>query len=313
MTEIFAITVPIFIVITLGYLSIEFKVFQRLEVRTLGTFVLMFALPALILRSFAQRTLSEVLDVNYLLAYTLGSFAVMLVGVAVMRWGFKASLPNAAITALGMAGSNSGFIGYPLVALVIGPVAGLALALNMLVENILVIPLTLALAESGMGTQQGFKAIAQGIVSRLIRSPMIIAIAVGLTMSLLGIHLPTSIARTIDLMAMASGPVALFVIGATLHGLRLEGMGSNLGVIIAGKLVLHPLCIWAALALFPVQSQELTTAALLMAAVPMMGIYPLLGQRFGQDKLCAAALLGATVTSFFTLTVVLGLIRHSVH
>lgn len=310
MTEIFAITVPIFIVIALGYLSIEFKIFQKLEIRTLGTFVLMFAMPALILRSFSQRTLSEVLDMNYLLAYTLGSFAVMLVGVAVMRLGFKASLQNSAITALGMAGSNSGFIGYPLVALVIGPVAGLALALNMLVENVLVIPLALALAESGMGTHQGFKAIMQGIASRLVRSPMIIAIAVGLAMSLLEVHLPTPVARTIDLMAMASGPVALFVIGATLHGLRLEGMGSNLGVIIAGKLVLHPLCIWAALELFPVQSRELTTAALLMAAVPMMGIYPLLGQRFGQDKLCAAALLGATVVSFVTLTAVLGLIRH---
>jgi hypothetical protein len=46
-----------------------------------------------------------------------------------------------------------------------------------------------------------------------------------------------------------------------------------------------------------------------MAAVPMLSIYPVLGQRFGQEKLCSAALLGATVMSFVTLSSVLLLLR----
>jgi len=42
---------------------------------------------------------------------------------------------------------ESGFIGYPLASLVVVPTAGVALALNMLVDNALMIPLALALTE----------------------------------------------------------------------------------------------------------------------------------------------------------------------
>jgi predicted permease len=193
--------------------------------------------------------------------------------------------------------------------LVIGPMASVALALNMLVENALIIPLALALAEISQDKGQGFGLIARGMVLRLVRSPMIIAIVLGLTVSILGIHLPTPVVRTVDMLAMASGPVALFVIGATLHGLRLGGMAGNLSLIVLGKLVLHPLAVLLALLAFPVRNPDLHTGAILMAAVPMLSIYPVLGQRFGQEKLCSAALLGATVMSFVTLSSVLLLLR----
>ena len=51
--------------------------------------------------------------------------------------------------------------------------------------------------------------------------------------------------------------------------------------------------------------------ALISAAVPMLGIFPLLGMRFGQEKLCAAALLGGTVASFFTLSALVALLKAS--
>jgi predicted permease len=309
MSDIFSITLPIFLIIGLGYLCIGLKLFTKPEVRTLGTFVLMVALPALIIRALSQRTIAEVLDVNYLIAFALGSLFSMLVGLAVAHWVLKSPLETSAITGLGMSSSNSGFVGYPLAVLVIGPMASVALALNMLVENALIIPLALALAEISQDKGQGFGLIARGMVLRLVRSPMIIAIVLGLTVSILGIHLPTPVVRTVDMLAMASGPVALFVIGATLHGLRLGGMAGNLSLIVLGKLVLHPLAVLLALLAFPVRNPDLHTGAILMAAVPMLSIYPVLGQRFGQEKLCSAALLGATVMSFVTLSGVLLLLR----
>lgn len=309
MNNILAITLPIFIIIGLGYLAIESKLFAKSDMRVLGSFVLMLALPSLIIRAFSQRTIAEVLDINYIVSMALGSMFTLLTGLAITRWVLKKPIETSAISAMGMACPNSGFIGYPLAALVIGPTAGVSLALNMLVENTLLIPLALALAEIGMGQQKGFWPIARGIMNRLMRSPMIIAITIGVVISLLGIKLPLPVARTIDMLAMASGPVALFVIGATLHGLRLGGMVSNLSLIVVGKLLLHPLAVLAAMQLFPIQNPELRTAAILMAAVPMVSIYPLLGQRFGQEKLCSAALLVATLVSFVTLSVVLVLLK----
>ena len=310
MLDIFSITLPIFLIIGLGYLSIQFRLFAKTEIRPLGTFVLMFALPALIVRTFSQRSIGEVIDTHYLLALALGSLASLVVGLLVAHWVLKTPIEVSAISAMGMSCSNSGYIGYPLALLVIGPIASVALALNMLVENLLMIPLTLALAEISFGQGQRFWPVLGGIATRLLRSPLIVSIAVGMALSILGISLPTPLARTVDMLAMASGPVALFVIGANLHGLHLGGMVGNLSLIVLGKLLLHPLAVAAALLLFPVSNPDLRTAAILMAAVPMMGIYPLLGQRFGQEKLCSAAQLGATVLSFITLRLLLLVLQH---
>jgi predicted permease len=67
------------------------------------------------------------------------------------HWVLKKPIDVSAISAMGMSCGNSGYIGYPLALLVLGPIAGVALALNMLVENLLMIPLTLALAEISFG------------------------------------------------------------------------------------------------------------------------------------------------------------------
>ena len=52
----------------------------------------------------------------------------------------------------------------------------------------------------------------------------------------------------------------------------------------------------------PLVSPHLQLAAVMLAAMPMMGIYPILAQSYGKEDLGAAALLATTVASFFTLS-----------
>jgi len=61
----------------------------------------------------------------------------------------------------------------------------------------------------------------------------------------------------------------------------------------------------------PVADPELRTAAVLFAAMPMLGIYPLLAQKHGHDEITAAALLVTTVGSFFTLSALLWALKHT--
>jgi hypothetical protein len=49
----------------------------------------------------------------------------------------------------------------------------------------------------------------------------------------------------------------------------------------------------------------LQISGVLLASMPMMGIFPLLAQRHGQEGFCAAALLVTTVASFFTISALL--------
>ena len=69
-------------------------------------------------------------------------------------------------------------------------------------------------------------------------------------------------------------------------------------------LMLVALIVLAAVLLLPPMERQLQAMVVVMAAVPMLGIYPILAQRHGHDTMAAAAQLGTTVASFFTLTAV---------
>lgn len=55
--------------------------------------------------------------------------------------------------------ANSGFVGYPILMLTLPSVAGVTLALNMMVENLLFIPLVIVLAEHGLHGGGGWAAL----------------------------------------------------------------------------------------------------------------------------------------------------------
>jgi predicted permease len=311
--DVLGITGPIYVVAAVGWLATRAGLFARTDMRVLGKYVVNIALPALLFNALAQRSVAEVLNPVFVAAYALGSLLAMGAGIFWARRIAGKPLSAAAIVGMGMACPNSGFIGFPLVAQLFGPVnAGIGLALAMVVENFLLLPLALALADSDLGEQaqgQGRAArlrlaLAQSLRS-VLRNPMIWGIALGFLFSLFGWRLPETVARTVNLFAAACASVSLFVIGGSLVGLRASGLARDAAVIAAGKLLLHPLAVLLFVLLLPPMARQLQVAVVVMAAVPMLGIYPILAQKHGHDAMAAAAQLAATVASFFTLTAVL--------
>jgi malonate transporter and related proteins len=307
MTDILALSIPLYLSILLGFLATRLGLFVKADMRVLGKFVMNFALPALLFNALSQRPLKEVIHGDYLLAYALGSLLVLACGMAWARWRHQASLREQAYFAMGLSCSNSGYMGYPAVVLVLGgPVAGVALALCMIVENLLILPLLLSIADHEPGSDAHWLRSVGQTLMRLLRNPMILAILAGFMASLMGWRLPEPVARTVTLFSQGTSALALFVIGGTLVGLRIRGVRRLVAQIALGKLVLHPLVMLAVLLwVVPVADPQLRTAALLFAAMPMLGIYPLVAARHGQEELSAAALLTATAGSFFTLSALL--------
>ena len=308
MLQILSITTPIFILIGLGFFAVRFEVISREQIRGLGSFVITFALPALVLKAVSDSPFQEVMNWQYLLAYCAGSLIVYLLGLLFALRVRREPLDTGAITALGMAVSNSGFVGYPIVAMLLGPAAAIGLALNMLVENLLIIPLSLILAEAGR--QQGSAAkVLRETAKRLAKTPLIIAMLVGLLLSLLEARLPAIPGKVVDMLASASAPVALFVIGGSLYGLKLHGLFAELRMIAVGKLLLHPLAVFLLFSLLPDVDPVLMVAGVLFASAPMLSVYPIFGQRFGVEGRCAAALLFTTLMSFFSISLLIGIMK----
>ncbi|RJP63446.1 MAG: AEC family transporter [Comamonadaceae bacterium] len=318
MLDILAITGPIYLCIAAGFACVRWRIFDKADMRVLGRFVIQIAIPALLFNSLASRPLREVVHPGYLLAFAAGSVLVLL-GVLVFALKVqRKGLTESAYMAMGMSCSNSGYVGYPVMLLAFGPLAGVILALNLIVENLIKLPLLFTLADAGAhrGERLSLAQALRQTGARLVRNPMIVAILAGFVVALLDWQLPTVIARTVTLFSAASSGIALFVIGGTLVGLQVRGLRRQVALISAGKLLLHPLAVFGAVALLPllglpVVQGELRAAAVLSAAMPMLGIYPLLAQRHGFEGFTAAALLATTVASFFTLSAILWLMRHS--
>lgn len=311
MLDILAITGPIYLVILIGYVVTRRGVFAPPDLRVLGKFVVQMALPALLFNALAQRSLADILHLDYLLAYTLGGLLVLAGAVWWSRRVQGRSLRYSSIWAMGMCCPNSGFVGYPIMLLTLGAsTAGVSLALNMVVENLLIIPLLMALADLDADEHLSVWQRVVQTVQGLVRNPMIIGIAVGVLFAGMGWHLPAPLGRTVTLFAQASGVLSLLVIGGSLVGLRPDPAERvAVGQIALGKLVLHPLVTLAvATWLVPVDEPALRAALLLTTALPTMGIYTVLSQRYGLSGLSSASLLVSTVASFVTLSGLLWLL-----
>lgn len=310
MLEVLGITAPIFCLIGMGYMAARFSLLSREQMRGLGTFVITFAMPALVIKALALRPIAEVLNPHYLTAYLLASLGCLATGLMVFRKVHGHSLSNSAVAGMGMGTSNSGFIGYPIAVMAVGPQAGVALALGMLVENLVMIPLALALAEAGHQGGGSTLSVLRETFRRLSRNPLILGIIVGGTLSITETQLPVVPLKLIEMLSQASAPVALFVIGGVLYGTKVRGQLGEILQIGAGKLVLHPLLLGLGFLILADVEPAMMTAGLIMASAPMMSVYPILGQRFGLEGRCAAALVITTLASFFTVSLLLIVLKH---
>ena len=305
MLEILAITTPIFLIIGIGFVSVRGGLFARGDMRVLSGYVINFALPAIIFSALAQRSFDEIFDTGYLLAYGVGSFSAFVGGALLFRLLRRRPAQASVIAGMGTSMSNSAFIGLPVISQVIGPVASIGLALNMLIENLIMLPLVLALADSLGQRRTSMANLVRDTGLRLIKNPMILGMFFGLAFSLSGLRAPTPFMKAVDMLAVSASPVALFVIGGNLAGSRVGGLLKDVAVIVVGKLLLHPLLVLAMLLWLPgmpPMRPEIMAAAILFASMPMLSVYPIFGMRYGLETACSAVVVGATVMSFFTIS-----------
>ncbi len=308
MLDILAIIGPLFVAIAVGFAAVRLGALDKADVRVLGKFVIYFALPALLFKALSERAFGEIINLDYLAAYALGSLVTLGVCAAGVHVLLGASRATTGMMAMGAALSNSGFIGFPVITQFLGADATIALALSMLVENLLVLPIALVIAEPAGGQGRGRARALAGVLSGLLRNPLVLAILAGFACSLLQVRLPAPLGRVVDMFAAASGAVALFVIGGTLVGLRPGGDLPRIAWVTIGKLVLHPVAVALAFLVFTPADPVLRMAGVIAASVPMFSVFPIIGQRYGEQSWCASALLVATVASFVTMAAAMWLV-----
>jgi len=310
METVIAITLPIFLVVGLGFGVTRAGLFSVPDMRIFGRFVISIALPALLFNAIAKRDVAEVFDAGFMGIYALASLLVMAVSYLWFHRAQAMPLDRAGICMMGTACSNSGYMAFPILLLAYPDLAPKVLAMSLMVENLLMIPVVLTLIAIGRGKGAGVGAMILGIARDLLRRPLILALIAGLVWSVLKLPIPEVFDRGLTMISTAAVALALFVIGGSLAGIALRGNVALAGQIVLGKLVLHPAMGLLVLVVFaglggPTLSADLQACLLIACAVPMLGVYPIFAQEVGLEGLASLAMLAATMMSFFTLSLVL--------
>ena len=301
-----AALIPLFTLIVLGALAARTGYVPAATIAPLSTFVVRVALPALIFTAVTSAPLGESINPAFLGGFALGCLIMLAAGITIGRLAFGLTINQAAAFGLGMANSNSGFMGYPIALSLIGPAAAPMLAQAMIVENVLLIPLAMTLIDSrGRGAGAGR---LMAIVVSARTNPVIIAVGARLAVAASGFVLPAPLREAALMLSRVAAPLALFAVGTTVATAPLGGVAGMLAVVVVGKLVFHPLVMAGSMALMPGIDALTLGGGIIFAAVPMLSIYPLIAHRAGMHVLAASALLVATTLSFGTLWVVVQLI-----
>ena len=303
MLAIFLQTLPFFAVIGVGYWAGRSGFFSQEATAYLTKFVFYFALSAMLFRFSANLSLVKIWDTRLVVGYLWGTAFVYGIATAV---GFLRGLDVAttAIEAQCAAIGNVGFLGIPMLTLLlgaeaIGPIM-LALAVDLIVFSSLIVILITG-SRGGASRWQMIKTLGLG----LIKNPMIVAIGSGLIWSSFAIPIPTPVNDFLAILGGAATPGALFAIGASLASKSAERIHVA-GWLSFCKLVLHPLCVGFAMLLFAVDPYK-AGVVVAAAALPVAGNVYMLAQHYGvAPQRVSAAILISTAISIVTVSLVVG-------
>ncbi len=315
--HVFLITFPFFALIAAGYGAGRRGVLPLEAIPGLNIFVLYFALPCMLYRFGAQTPIAQLLDAG--VAVVWGSCALLVVGAVVLfgrneRIGWN----DASLGALVAAFPNTGFMGVPLLAAILGAQAAGPVIITLIFDMVVTSSLCIALSRLDGADQHGAAKAARQALRGMFANPMPWSILLGALASAMRWRLPGPIDRTVAMLADAASPAALFTIGAVLARSALINCGRRRAdalhdvlPIVVIKLLVHPLLVfaaaWLARAAGLPMADSAVVAIVLAAALPSASNVSMLAERFGADNgRIARIILWTTVAAFFTFPLAVG-------
>jgi malonate transporter and related proteins len=306
MLAIFLKTLPFFAIIGLGYASGRARFFSPEATGYLTKFVFYFALSAMLFGFAANLDLSEIFSWAFIWAYLLASALVWsIVGAAALMRG--AGPEEAVFEAHTGVIGNVGFLGIPMLALLLGPKA-VGPVLMVLAVDLVVFSTVLTLVITGLrGGRVGLGMVA-GLGLGLLKNPMIVSVVLGLIWGATGWALPVPVNEFMTTLGAAATPCALFAIGASLAGRSPDRAGIALWLSFA-KLVLHPAAVaFAALMVFKVEPYA-AGVMIAASALPVAGNVFILAQHYGvAPQRVSTSILISTAVSVLSVTAVIAMV-----
>lgn len=324
-TPLLSTMLPLFAIVLIGYLASYSPPFGGNAQKAVNDFVFYIALPALLFSAVAGSDLSEGISWSFIAAnltiLVLGSGLGLAIGVYL----FRHPAPRALTTAMLSGYGNVAYLGVPLLVTAVGAQAALPVALGQLLHNMffmVLYPLCVTLAaqrtrvahtvppareEKAGSAPASAGSTGHAVFRSVVLNPVSLSVVAGLLFALFGWGLPSPAAATVDMLAGAAAPGALFCVGLTLRravsALR-EGSVAvpELSCTVLVKLAVMPLIAVALVTwVFPMPAVWAFTTVVMCGLPNAATAYVLAQQKESGAQQAAAAVVVTSVLSLATL------------
>ncbi|MFL4471614.1 AEC family transporter [Tateyamaria armeniaca] len=300
MQALLDVILPVFLVIGFGYAAVWRGFFPTSGVDALMKFSQHFAIPCLLFSAIADLDLSVSLNPLLLLSFYAGATAGFFLGLFGARFLFKRDWEDSVAIGFCCLFSNSVLLGLAINERAYGPDA-LAGAYSIIAfHSPFCYGLGITAMEIARNRGQSPLKMARGIARAMFRNVLVLAIAAGFVVNLLGITLPDVLRDGLDLVIRAALPTALFALGGVLIQYKPEGDARVILMICAVSLLVHPAITWALGTTLAVPAGIFNTGVLTAAMAPGVNGYIFANMYGRARRVAASSVLVATAASVIT-------------
>lgn len=292
-------TMPVFLVIVLGYVLKQLGLFTDEFCRVGNKYVFLVALPVLLFRDIAQTNLYTDFKLSFVL-YCAGVTTLVFLGV----WFLAAHIlkDKSLVGAFAQASvrSSAAILGIAFVENMYGN-AGLAPLMIVSAVPLFNIYSVIILTFSANGGQHGKEAIRKACIN-VLKNPIIIGIVLGLPFSLLRIDIPTIPLKMIESVGATATPLALLVVGAGFEGTKALAKIKPTLWATAIKLVILPAVFLPLAIALGFHDAELVAVLIMLGSPTTVSCYVMATNMGNDGELSTSIIVLTTLLSSVTLT-----------
>lgn len=301
-------TMPIFILMMLGYLFKKFNIFSDSFTKEMNSFVFKIALPVLVFNELAEEKFSDIWDSGFVifcfLITLLSIIILVIISVVFKKIDDKAEFVQASFR------SSAALLGVGIVENLYGDAGFVPL---MIVAAVPLYNVTAVVLLSILHPDKKEKLsldILKKTLFGIVTNPIILGIVAGFIWSILGIKEPFIFKRTVTYVGNLATPLGLMALGASLN---FKSVGEKISTVIAAtifKLVLFCL-MFLPIAINMGYRKDRLLAIVIMLGSPTTVSSFVMAKSMGHDgQTSAGTVMFSTLFSAFTLTLWLFILKN---
>lgn len=300
------VTIPIFLVMVLGYILRKINFLTEEFVRVANRYVFVVALPALLFKDISAADVKQEMNPTFFLYCMIVTIVMFLAVWGIAAFCLKDKTMVGAFAQAGARGSAA-VLGIAFVENICGEAGMTPLMIVAAVPFFNILSVIILVFNSNTDKKE-YGKIKNAVVN-IAKNPIIIGIVVGLVFSLIDIELPAIFNRTVDYVARTATPIALLVVGAGFEfGEAIRKIGPAIGASFI-KLIGLPLVFLPIAYKIGFEPSEMVAILIMLASPTTVSCYIMAKNMDNDADLTSNVIVITTLFSSVTLTLWIFVLR----